>query len=73
MIETVKKHKGKIVSGSGIAAILGAFTVSGLQYHENVALVDSNKATYHALEVMGDRYESLVNQCMERIDREAER
>lgn len=68
MIETVKKHKEKIVQGSGLAALIGTIAVSGLQYHENTALVESNKATQQALTVMGERYERLVNQCMSIID-----
>lgn len=65
MTETLKKHKEKIVNGSGIAAIIGTLAVSGLQYHENSALKEVQNATQHALEVMADRYERLVNLCME--------
>lgn len=69
MIETVKKHRAKIVSGSGIAAIIGSLTLSGLQYHENAALKEVVFSTQHALGVMGERYERLVGECLERVDR----
>jgi len=65
MIDTVKKHKEKIVNGTGLAAIIGTLAVSGLQYHENVALKEVQIATQTALGVMGERYERLVNMCME--------
>jgi len=69
MIETAKKHKGKIVNGTGLAAIIGSLTLSGLQYHENQALKEVVFATQHALSVMGDRYERLTMDCLTRIER----
>lgn len=77
MIETVKKHRDKIVNGSGIAAIIGSLAFSGLQYQENSALKEVVFSTQSALSVMGERYEKLVNECLMRVDRlerrEAER
>jgi len=64
MVDTLKKHKAKIVSGSGLAALIGSLTITGLQYQENTAITDALSATQHALEVMADRYERLVNKCV---------
>jgi len=69
MIETVKKHKDKIVNGSGIAAIIGTLAMSGLQYHENATLKEALFATQASLAVMGERYERLVTECLTRVDR----
>jgi len=68
MVDTIKKHKGKIVNGSGIAALIGSLTVTGLQYQESSAMKEALFATQSALNVMGQRYENLVNTCLERID-----
>jgi len=68
MLDVLREHKGKIATGSGLVALIGTLTVSGLQYQENTALTDALKATQSALGVMGERYEKLVNMCMERID-----
>jgi hypothetical protein len=69
MTEILKKHRDKIVNGSGIAAIIGTLAVSGLQYHENAALKEVQSATQHALEEMANRYERLVNRCINETPR----
>ena len=61
--------KRKIIQGSGLAAILGTLSVAGVQYQENKALTEALNATQHALSVMADKYEHLVQDCINRIDR----
>ena len=72
----VQKHKNKIVNGSGLAALIGSLTISGLQYHENSALKEALFSTQSSLNIMGeryekmsDRYEKLVLTCLDKVDR----
>jgi len=54
--DIIKKHKNKIVNGSGIAALIGSLTITGLQYQENTTMTEALRATQSALAVMGERY-----------------
>lgn len=69
LINTFKKHKSKIVNGSGLAALIGSLTISGLQYQENSALTVALKDSQTALTIMSERYEKLVNLCLDKVDR----
>ena len=58
----------KVVSGSGLLALIGSLTVSGMQYQENNALANALSATQTSLSEQARVYHDLVNICINRID-----
>jgi hypothetical protein len=66
----LKQHKGKIAGGSGLLTVITALGFSGVQFQENRVLEKALENSSYTINEMAVRYETLVNNCLDRIDNE---